>query len=166
MRGALTWALHSSVSPADQSPAFPAFPVNGSGSLIPNIPMPQGSAWFMGSTYQDTIEPERSAEQNQAINLAHLQDLLPTLADQLAPCFGPDRSELWKGVRCVSVDRLPVVGPLQVDGHSGLWLCAAMGSRGLSFSVLCAELLAARMGHEPLPVESRLAQALDVMRGK
>ena len=36
---------------------------------------------------------------------------------------------------------------------------------GLSFAVLCAELLAARMGAEPLPVEANLAKALHALRG-
>jgi tRNA 5-methylaminomethyl-2-thiouridine biosynthesis bifunctional protein len=35
-----------------------------------------------------------------------------------------------------------------------------MGSRGLTFAALCAELLAARLHAEPLPVEQRLAHAL------
>jgi tRNA 5-methylaminomethyl-2-thiouridine biosynthesis bifunctional protein len=39
-----------------------------------------------------------------------------------------------------------------------------MGSRGLSFSVLCAELLAARLGAEPLPVEASLARVLHALR--
>jgi tRNA 5-methylaminomethyl-2-thiouridine biosynthesis bifunctional protein len=39
-----------------------------------------------------------------------------------------------------------------------------MGSRGLSFSALCAELLAARLGAEPLPVEFSLSRSLDVNR--
>jgi tRNA 5-methylaminomethyl-2-thiouridine biosynthesis bifunctional protein len=39
-----------------------------------------------------------------------------------------------------------------------------MGSRGLSFSMLCAELLAARWGAEPLPVEAGLANALNALR--
>jgi tRNA 5-methylaminomethyl-2-thiouridine biosynthesis bifunctional protein len=39
-----------------------------------------------------------------------------------------------------------------------------MGSRGLTFAVLCAELLAARLHGEPLPLERRLATALDVSR--
>jgi hypothetical protein len=34
----------------------------------------------------------------------------------------------------------------------------------LSFSVLCAELLAARMGAEPLPVEANLAKSLYALR--
>ena len=39
-----------------------------------------------------------------------------------------------------------------------------MGSRGLSFAVLCAELLAARWHGEPLPLPVALAQALDTAR--
>ena len=39
-----------------------------------------------------------------------------------------------------------------------------MGSRGLTFAPLCAELLAARLHGEPLPLESKLAQALDARK--
>ena len=35
-----------------------------------------------------------------------------------------------------------------------------MGSRGLTFAVLCAELLAATLHNEPLPMERKLADAL------
>jgi tRNA 5-methylaminomethyl-2-thiouridine biosynthesis bifunctional protein len=60
---------------------------------------------------------------------------------------------------------MPLVGPLDAGPQPSLWICAAMGSRGLSFSVLCAELLAARIGAETLPVEANLAAALDALRG-
>ena len=33
-----------------------------------------------------------------------------------------------------------------------------MGSRGLSYALLCAELIAAQVNAEPLPVASRLAR--------
>ena len=46
----------------------------------------------------------------------------------------------------------------------GLWVSTAMGSRGLSFAALCAELLAARWHGEPLPVPALLARALDTAR--
>ena len=39
-----------------------------------------------------------------------------------------------------------------------------MGSRGLTFAALCGELLAARLHAEPLPLEPRLADALDTAR--
>jgi tRNA 5-methylaminomethyl-2-thiouridine biosynthesis bifunctional protein len=166
MHGLLTWSLDKIAEQVPEECGFPASPVNGSGSLIPAIPVTQGAAWFMGSSYQDAIEPERSDLDNHAINLAHLRQLLPDVATRLEPDFESGRVMAWKGVRCVTMDRLPVVGPLQVSGQAGLWICAGMGSRGLSFSVLCAELLVARIGGEPLPLEAKLADALDGMRGK
>jgi tRNA 5-methylaminomethyl-2-thiouridine biosynthesis bifunctional protein len=39
-----------------------------------------------------------------------------------------------------------------------------MGARGLTLSLLCAELLAARLHAEPLPLEAKLAQALSTER--
>jgi tRNA 5-methylaminomethyl-2-thiouridine biosynthesis bifunctional protein len=39
-----------------------------------------------------------------------------------------------------------------------------MGSRGLSFAVLCAQLLVAQIGAEPWPVEASLARSLHSTR--
>ena len=39
-----------------------------------------------------------------------------------------------------------------------------MGSRGLTLSLLCGELLAARLPGEPLPLDAKLAAALDSER--
>ena len=39
-----------------------------------------------------------------------------------------------------------------------------MGSRGLTMAILCAELLAARLHGEPLPLPRKLASALDAAR--
>jgi tRNA 5-methylaminomethyl-2-thiouridine biosynthesis bifunctional protein len=52
------------------------------------------------------------------------------------------------------------VGRLQ----PGLWTSAALGSRGLTFAALAAELLAARLHGEPLPLPVKLAAALDAAR--
>jgi tRNA 5-methylaminomethyl-2-thiouridine biosynthesis bifunctional protein len=70
----------------------------------------------------------------------------------------------WSATRCVTHDRLPLVGPVETAAGSGLWLCVGMGARGLSFSALCAELLVARLRAEPLPVEFSLSGGLDVNR--
>lgn len=166
MRGMLNWGWHDAFANA-ASPAFSAFPVNGSGSMMPYIPMQNeqgGAAWFMGSSYQPDTQPERGDLANQALNFEHLQLLLPQLAAQLAPQFASHELHCWKGTRCVTQDRMPAVGPLTHAAQPSLWLCAGMGSRGLSFSVLCAELLAARLCGEPWPVEARLARLLDALR--
>lgn len=160
MRGLLNWAMHRS---ADDT-GFPPCPVNGSGSLAPRVPVTNGLAWFTGSSYQPDTQLERSDQANQTHNHELLSVLLPALAAQLAPEFAGASLNTWKGTRCVTADRLPAVGPLDDALQPSLWLCAGLGSRGLSFSVLCAELLAARLGAEPLPVEAKLAQSVNALR--
>jgi tRNA 5-methylaminomethyl-2-thiouridine biosynthesis bifunctional protein len=62
--------------------------------------------------------------------------------------------------RSVAPDRLPVVGKL-ADNVYGAF---AFGSRGLIWAALAAELIAAELEGEPLPVEGALAKALDPAR--
>ncbi|MFA5522478.1 MAG: tRNA (5-methylaminomethyl-2-thiouridine)(34)-methyltransferase MnmD [Castellaniella sp.] len=64
----------------------------------------------------------------------------------------------WAGWRAAAHDRLPIMG--MVAQAPGLWLACAMGSRGLAWSALGAELLAARLSHEPLPLERELVRKL------
>ena len=81
------------------------------------------------------------------------------------------------GFRSVAPDRLPLVGALpdhaaaehverierltDVPRWPGLHGLLGYASRGLIWAPLAAELLAAQLDGEPLPVESCLAQALD-----
>lgn len=161
VRGQLSWGLRSGLP----EEVFPPFPVNGSGSLIPQVPSAAGPAWFAGANYQpDTQVPSPSAV-NHGENLGRLSHLLPALGAALSPRFASGRVNGWESTRCVTSDRLPLIGPLTADDErSSVWLCAGMGSRGLTFSALCAELLAAQWHGEPLPVEASLAAALDARR--
>lgn len=161
VRGLLSWAMH----PGAPDAAFPPFPVNGAGSVIPVVPLDGGSAWFVGSSFQPDNKPELPDEENHAANLGRLHKLLPELGQALAKQFAAGPIMAWKNTRCVTADRLPVVGPLYEAPNPSLWICAGMGARGLSFSVLCAELLAARWGAEPLPIDAGLAQSLYALRG-
>lgn len=64
----------------------------------------------------------------------------------------------WVGWRAVLPDRLPLL-----DEHPqapGLWLVTGFGSRGLAWASIAAELLAARLWGEPLPLELRLIRAI------
>ena len=157
MRGVLSWGWHPSQGWTDQSPPFP---VNGHGSLITAVPSPNGPAWYAGATYEAEDEVTASDEAHHAMNLAKLQHLMPQAAQALAPAFAADQVSAWRGVRCVSADRLPLVGPLTDGECPTVWISAAMGSRGLSFAMLCAELLAAQLGGEPWPVPASLARFL------
>ncbi|WIM06558.1 MAG: FAD-dependent 5-carboxymethylaminomethyl-2-thiouridine(34) oxidoreductase MnmC [Candidatus Nitricoxidivorans perseverans] len=103
------------------------------------------------------------------------EDLSPRLADHLEnlvrldrilPGYGrdldPARLGGRVGLRPLSPDRMPVVGPLSAS--DGLWVINGFGARGLVFASLCAELLAARIAGEPLPLEADLVAALDPAR--
>ncbi len=158
--GQLSWAMHEGAP----DNAFPSFPVNGSGSVIPRVPTAGGTAWYVGSSYQQSTKATATDEENHASNLARLHKLVPTLDLALMRQFAAGPINAWKNTRCVTVDRLPLVGPVYPADYPSLWICAGMGSRGLSFSVLCAELLAAAWGAEPLLIASGLAQSLNPLR--
>jgi tRNA 5-methylaminomethyl-2-thiouridine biosynthesis bifunctional protein len=151
--------------PKDHEDAFPPFPVNGSGSVVPKVPVDGGLAWFVGSSYQPDHKTALADEENHVANLDRLRKLIPHLGQALANQFENGPINAWKSTRCVTADRLPMVGPLTQSDNPSLWICAGMGSRGMSFSVLCAELLAARWGGEPWAVEAGLAQLLFSLRG-
>ena len=150
VRGQVSWG------DADTSHALPAFALNGSGHFIPGVPMGDGLAWFAGSTFDrgDVGLDERTVD--HAANLEQLVALSPDVAAKVAPAFADATVRAWTGVRCASSNRRPIVAEVQ----PGLWMSTAMGSRGLTFAKLCAELLAARLHAEPLPLQARLAGAL------
>ncbi len=144
--------------------ALPPSPVNGLGGLIPLFTatadgesMPH---WLLGATFErGESQPLIRAEDTQQLQ-DRLAQLWPSAAKALAPHVAAGQTHTWAGVRCGSPDRLPLVGPIDEAAAPGLWLCTAMGSRGLTFAVLCGELLAAWANDEPLPIEKRLAQHL------
>lgn len=160
MQGTLSIGPCPSITP----PEFPPFPVNGHGSFVSAVPTAQGPQWFAGSTFQTDLQLHADLAREHAINQTKLQALLPQVAELLRPQFAHSQVHAWQGTRCISHDRLPLVGPLDDAANPTLWISAAMGARGLSFSALCAELLAARLGGEPLPVESNLVKLLSTSR--
>jgi tRNA 5-methylaminomethyl-2-thiouridine biosynthesis bifunctional protein len=150
VRGQVSWA------PNAREPASPT-PLNGNGHFLPAVPMEAGTAWLSGSTYVRGDLGLDERPQEHAANLERLRTLAPAVAASVEDDFTSGRVRGWMGVRCASTDRRPLAGPLR----GGLWCSVAMGSRGLTFALLCAELLAARLHGEPLPLPAKLAGALD-----
>lgn len=170
VRGQASWACTADHTPRAQ---LPPFPVNGHGSFIAGVPSEQGRFWIAGASferdesmlYSDTQDIQR----RHRLNADKLQVLLPHAGQALRPVMETSSCQAFVGIRCASPDRLPVVGHLGPSGTpgsalDGLCVSTAMGSRGLTFAVLCAELLAAQLHGEPLPLEQRLARAMDVRR--
>lgn len=146
--------------------------------------------WAMGSTYdrgRDDAVVEQAAHERNADSLAQMH---AGAAEQLRIANGDGQLLGWAQVRCASQDRLPMVGavpdlaalaecfgaagarrsrlPLTaVPRWPGLFMLAALGSRGLTLAHWCGAWLASQMSGEasPLPEDQRdLERAIDPAR--
>ena len=124
-------------------------------------------ATFDFDTDSSTLEPD-----GHRANLARLRELIGWELPEVDPAGFSGRV----GFRTLTPDRLPVVGPLpdftqapsgasrRIARLSGLHALLGLGSRGLVWSSLMAELLASQITGEPLPLERALAEATDPAR--
>ncbi|KPB84611.1 bifunctional tRNA (5-methylaminomethyl-2-thiouridine)(34)-methyltransferase MnmD/FAD-dependent 5-carboxymethylaminomethyl-2-thiouridine(34) oxidoreductase MnmC [Pseudomonas syringae pv. tomato] len=116
-------------------------------------------------------------------NLTLLQEISADLASRLeAADRPPEQLQGRAAFRCTSPDYLPIVGPLAdheafVQAYAalgkdarqvpdiacpwldGLYVNSGHGSRGLITAPLCAELIAAWLDNEPLPLPRSVAEA-------
>jgi tRNA 5-methylaminomethyl-2-thiouridine biosynthesis bifunctional protein len=158
VRGQLTCLPPGSISP-------PGAIVAGAGHLVPAA---DGAA-VVGSTYDFEDDDPAPSAAGHAGNLERLELLLPGSAARLDPA----RLAGTVGFRCVTPDRLPLVGaapdleaprPAPVPRLEGLYGAFGYASRGLTWSALGGELIASLVEGEPLPVEGDLADAIDPAR--
>ena len=127
--------------------------VSGTGYAAP---LPEGG-FVVGATYQhDDPEPGVRAADHRD-NLAKAEAMLPGFTRGLHPMT----LNGWTGFRTTVPDRLPVFGPSAVEG---LHLATGLGSRGLLWGPLGAELLACVLESEPLPLGRDQAGAISPLR--
>lgn len=144
--------------------------------------------WAMGSTYERGENSTHLSELAHERNAASLHTLCPAAAQGLRQALQQGQLLGWAQVRCASLDRLPLVGavpdrealkahmtaagarrgrvPLEdVPRRPGLYLLAALGSRGLTLAAWCANQLAADMtGESEHTVDEDLLRAIDPAR--
>lgn len=154
IRGQATWGFHEPAT----AHTMPPFPVNGYGSLVPAVPGDGAIGWVIGSTFERDSSSVDIRLADHEHNFSKLRTLLPVAAQALEKQRDRHQVHGWAGIRCATPSRLPSLGSL--ENVPNVWISSGMGSRGLSFAALCAELLAARLHGEPLPLERRLADSL------
>lgn len=204
--------LVASPGPSDAASSFPLHPVKGQLSLAalqgpPLAPRPRrdqgvfvpsyedsglpprwpARLWAMGSTYergQDNRALSAAAHLQNADSLGRLQ---PAAGKHMREELAAGRLLGWAEVRCASLDRLPLVGPLpdldafrrtnrgpapgqrrpalrEVPRLPGLYMLCALGSRGLSLAALCGRLLVEQIESAPTDIPADLVAALDPAR--
>jgi tRNA 5-methylaminomethyl-2-thiouridine biosynthesis bifunctional protein len=142
--GQVSWGLHD----AEQAKLFPPFAVNGFGGFVSHVPTPQGLAWYSGATFHRGEAKSEVTPQDHAENLAKLQQLLPRAAQELkAQWKTPDQLQGWSGVRCTSVNRMPIAKALNHLQLPAWYVLTALGSRGLTLAMECAQRLALEIDH-------------------
>ena len=169
-----------------QTAALPLTPVRGQVTHLaageaPALPFvlcreayltPAMNGWHsLGASYDNDQNRTLSAA-SQHQNLEKIRSMLgdPGVGAQ-APLAGR------VGFRCVAPDRLPLVGALpdphlagrterlrEIPRQGGLYGLLGYASRGLIWAPLAAELLAAQLNGDPLPLEADLVTALDPAR--
>ncbi len=144
--------------------------------------------WAMGSTYDRGVDDTTLSDQAHERNAASLDTICPPAAADLRDSLAKDGLLGWAQVRCASLDRLPLVGAvpdsnalqrlMEEAGHRrgrvplentprqpGLYMLAALGSRGITLAHWCASQLAAALDGEPPATEDTdLLRAIDPAR--
>ncbi|OHW39755.1 bifunctional tRNA (5-methylaminomethyl-2-thiouridine)(34)-methyltransferase MnmD/FAD-dependent 5-carboxymethylaminomethyl-2-thiouridine(34) oxidoreductase MnmC [Pseudomonas sp. 06C 126] len=137
----------------------------------------------LGASFDFKSDDLTATTADHAGNLALLAAISPDLAARLqASSLAPDTLQGRAAFRCTSPDYLPIVGPLadspafaeayaalRKDARQtpdiacpwldGLYVNSGHGSRGLITAPLSAELLAAWLDNEPLPLPRSVAEA-------
>ncbi len=143
VRGQVTYVPQESLDP-------PHVAVLRGGLVLP----PVDGICAVGASFDIDDEDPRPRAESDAGNLERLRRILP--ASRIPE--GAFRSRV--GFRTVTRDRLPMVGKIE----EGVYGALAFGSRGLIWATLAAEIIAAELEGEPLPVEKSLADALQPSR--
>ncbi len=154
--------------PAGQLPPLP-LPACCDGYLTPAV----DGIHCLGASYAYD-EGDELREEESASNLLRLRRILPASRTDLSP----RELEGRVGFRAATPDRLPLIGPLpdteaplphdlqlkDIPRHPGLYGLLGLGSRGLVWAALGAEILASRIEGDPSPVETDLTAAIDPAR--
>jgi tRNA 5-methylaminomethyl-2-thiouridine biosynthesis bifunctional protein len=83
------------------------------------------------------------------------------VADALAPQWNNQAQlKAWNGVRCASVNRLPKLGPLNEQRLPGLHILSALGSRGLTLALLCAQAVVDHLEGKTPAISAALFKAM------
>ncbi len=111
----------------------------------------------VGSTYQHDDADVQVRANDHRENLARAESMLPGFTAGVHPMD----LDGWTGFRSTVPDRLPIFGASTIEG---IHFATGLGSRGLLWAPLGAELLAAILEEEPVPIARDHAGAISPQR--
>lgn len=146
---------------------LPRLPLAGDGYVLRD-----GPSLLCGAASQPGDAWPHPRDEDHALNIQRLTRLIGRPPDAALP---------WTarvGWRQQVPDRLPIAGAVAAAGAAsarpeqvgfqprvpGLFVIGALGGRGITLAAIAAELVAARIGGTPWPLEVDLAEAMDPAR--
>jgi tRNA 5-methylaminomethyl-2-thiouridine biosynthesis bifunctional protein len=167
LRGQVTLGTMRSLPPLLRQ-QLPRFPVNGHGSYIGHLEAKNATSnetyWIVGSSFQRNDFDVSTRVSDQISNLQQWAELMPAWHENILNQIDLSLTTSWAAIRMALPDRLPAVGAFTHPQLEGVNVCTGMGARGISWSVLCGELLAAQLNQEPLPMATSLAKLMAASR--
>jgi tRNA 5-methylaminomethyl-2-thiouridine biosynthesis bifunctional protein len=154
-------------------------PKRFSGVYVPHFTTRAGAVWSVGATYRRGSDDLAVRAHDRAANHNLLTSIAPEAIDRWSEQAKENLLQDWVGVRCASIDRMPLVGAMpfgiqapidpsatrhHIPTPPGLYGLLALGSRGLSLAPLLGEVLAAKMNGDPSPLPLDLEKAVDPRR--
>ena len=151
---------------------LPRLPLAGAGYVLP---LAAHGLLFGATSHPGDMDATVRVPDHQT-NLAQLEKLLGQPLPETIKTSGQ-----WQGRtawRCMTEDRLPIAGPVPdpnvstrdasttdqprlVPRLQGLHVCMALGSRGITWAPLLAEVVACGISGAVMPLESSLLDAID-----
>lgn len=126
----------------------------------------------------DAVSKAVVGDDNDSDELSNL-DRLKIIDSHLAEICAKAPTQERTSIRSATLDRMPHVGRVldtrvalkssvsqlhQMPRNERIWALGGLGSRGLSFAPLGAEVITAQILGQPLPIPDRLAGAVDPVR--
>ncbi|GAA6140998.1 FAD-dependent oxidoreductase [Hydrogenophaga sp. 5NK40-0174] len=157
-------------------------------SHLPRDGQPAERIWAMGSTYERGADDASVTWEGHLRNLTSLRALSTQAAATMAHAMEPPATlRGWAGVRCASLDRVPLIGqmpdlvrwaaaprsnrgwprklqPERVPRLPGFYVLTALGSRGLTLAHWAGKELAALISGSTMGFEADLQLAVDPAR--
>ncbi len=127
-------------------PHMPTLPLVGRGSLVPGA-----NGLWVGATYEYRPWPAGDAE---LANAKRLADWTKTVPDAAIASF--------RGIRAVTSDRLPIVGPDAPQER--VWFSLGHGSHGTVTAPFGAECIASQIVGEVAPADTEMLELLSPER--
>ena len=138
---------------------LPRVGISGDGYCLPATALEDGSyQWIVGSSFDEGEEDLAPRDDSDQFNREQARGLIAYENGDLRSLVKVGE---FVGVRCVSGDRLPIIGALAQ--RPGIFLATALGSRGILWSALAAKLISAQLLEDDFALLARFGLAADLV---